>query len=118
MRKIAIGFGGLAVVLAMSAPAFAGNSQVQFSCEEFASAISDNYKRDDMQWADDFDTTQPGKVLVIGAGKKFYIPRYKQPAQGLAPKTVWQNLNEYDDAYNEAYWRCVNATNITINVNR
>ena len=110
---------GLAVAL-IATPAVAGtsNGQAKFSCDEFATALADNDKRNDMQWAGAYDHTEPNKVLIIGAGQKFYVPRTKQPSQGFAPKSVWQNLHEYDDAYQEAYWRCFNATNITINVNK
>jgi hypothetical protein len=118
MRSIFLGLGGLAAALLIAAPAQAVTNQPSFTCDEFATALADNAKRDDMQWAGPYDGTQPGKVLIIGAGQKFYVPRYKQPSQGLAPKTVWQNLAEHDDAYEEAYWRCFNATNITINVKR
>lgn len=114
-----MGLGGLAAALVIAVPALAGSTvKPQFSCDEFATALADNAKRDDMQWAGPYEGSKPGKVLIIGAGQKFYVPRYKQPSQGLAPKTVWQNLSEHDDAYEEAYWRCFNATNITINVKR
>ena len=118
MRRILLCATGLTAALLTVTPAFAGDSQTKFTCEEFATALADNATRHDMEWADERATTQPGKVLIIGAGQKFYIPRYQQPSQGLAPKSVWDNMHDYNKAYNEAYWRCFNATNITINVNK
>ncbi|MBG1233322.1 hypothetical protein [Aestuariivirga litoralis] len=115
MRNIFMGF---TAALLLSSAAVAADQKPTFTCDEFATAYADEATGDDMQRAGAFDTAEPGKVLMIGAGQKIYIPQRQTSLQGFAPKTAWENLHDYRRAYHEGRRRCLWANSINVQVQK
>jgi hypothetical protein len=120
MRKLGNwGMGGKAVLafgVVLMASGSAHAAEGLFTCDEFASAVAEQATKDIMQPAGDFEGTAPGKVLVIAAGKKFYIPPRQVDERTLAPQSIGQRMRAWNNAYSDAFWRCRYADNLTINL--
>ena len=122
MRKQVSKVLSLSVAL-MFFSAAAGNAQVQsesdvltLSCKGYATTTADRAAREIYQRAGALATTQPGKILVIAAGRKFYMPAQQIDADTLAPISVYERMRAWNEAYNDAYRHCRHANNITIEV--
>ncbi len=105
-RVLGFAMAGAALVLIGSVSARAETSLSHVDCEAFARASADEASRDFMQRAGVRDTNKPGKVLVIAAGQKFYVPAENVEANSLAPKTAWESMYAWNKAYKRARWNC------------
>lgn len=88
------------------------------TCDGYARTVADTANRDIMERAGALDTNRPGKVLVIAAGRKFYISSQQLDAETLAPISVWERMNAWNEAYGDAYHHCRHANNITFEVKK
>jgi hypothetical protein len=97
---------GLSVV-----PSLAGS--VNITCRQFAMAMADEYLGENLVRAESGDPLgDESRVLIIGAGKAHYVPRY----QSGVTKSYLKQRMLHREIYNEEYWRCMRGGNITINV--
>jgi hypothetical protein len=97
---------GLSVV-----PTFA--EAVNVTCRQFALAMADDYLGDDLVRAENnAPLGDENRVLIIGAGKSHYVPRY----QTGVTKSYLAQRELHREIYNEEYWRCMRGGDITINV--
>ena len=108
MRKIGL----LGLVLLIAAPAVARGAVV--TCDQYATAVADEATKDIMQRAGERETSGAGKVLVIAAGNKFFIPAKQADDRSLAPASVWQRMREWNSAYGDAFWRCRHSDDLTL----
>ncbi len=120
MRKLE--YWGCVVALTASAlgiaPALANDDTITLSCDQYATLFADHASRDDMQVATAKETSAPGKVLVIAAGQKFFMPPRAVDDEGMAPKSVWQRMRDYNTAYSDAFWRCRYSAAVVVDVRR
>lgn len=122
MRKFEkLGMGTAALValacsMMLSAPAQAAGGFI--TCDEFATAAADTATRDEFQPAGDFESAVPGKILVIAAGQKFYMPKRQIDAGTLGSVSVWQRMRDWNTAYSDAFWRCRHADALTLQVRK
>ena len=110
MRK----FGLLALALAAATPAQAEVTGLSISCNDFATAFADVASKSYLQRAGERETSGAGKVLVIAAGNKFFIPAKQVDDHSLAPTSVWQRMRDWNTAYSDAFWRCKHSDDITV----
>lgn len=108
MRRIVLS----ALALGLTAvPALAGS--VNITCRQFAMAMADEYMAGKLERAEDgAPLGNADQVLIIGAGKAHYVPRY----QSGVTKSYLTQRRLHREVYNEEYWRCMRGGNITINV--
>ena len=71
-----------------------------------------------MRRAGAYETSKPGSVIVIAAGRKFHMPAHQVDGETLAPISVWERMNSWDEAYRDAKHHCRHADNITIEVKK
>ena len=102
----------LAGSMMLSAPANAAGGFI--TCDEFATAAAETATRDELQPAGDFESAVAGKILVIAAGQKFYMPKRQIDAGTLGTVSVWQRMRDYNTAYSDAFWRCRHADTIVL----
>ena len=114
MRK----FGLLAQALAAATPAQAEVNGLNISCNEFATAVADVASKSFLQRAGERETAGAGKVLVIAAGNKFFIPSKQADDRSLAPASAWQRIRDWNTAYSDAFWRCKHSDDITLQVQK
>ena len=110
MRK----FGLLALALAAATPAQAEVNGLNISCNEFATTVADVASKSFIQRAGQRETASAGKVLVIAAGNKFFIPSKQTDDRSLAPASVWQRMRDWNTAYSDAFWRYKHSDEITV----
>lgn len=113
-------FGGLvaaAAFVGVSSSALASGLSSGSTCDALATASADHAVKDQMQFAGQSERSVPGKVLVIAAGQKFYMPQ-RQTDDGVgAPTSVWQRMRNWNAAYSDAFWNCKHEDTIII-INR
>ena len=114
MRK----FGFLALAMAAATPAQAEVSGVSISCNDFATTFADEASKSFLQRAGERETSGAGKVLVIAAGNKFFIPAKQIDDRSLAPASAWQRMRDWNTAYSDAFWRCKHSDDVTLQVQK
>jgi hypothetical protein len=108
MRRIVLSVLALGLT---AAPSFAVS--VNVTCRDFAMAMADEYLGENLVRAEDgAPLGNADQVLIIGAGKAHYVPRY----QSGVTKSYLKQRMLHREIYNEEYWRCMRGGNITINV--
>jgi len=127
MRKtvygvIAPAVAGLGIVIlsmgSASAEVSGYGSTDGLTCDGYATTVADAANKDIMQRATALDTNKPGKVLMIAAGRKFYMPARQVDQDTLAPISAYERMSAWNTAYREAKWQCLHARNITIEVKK
>ncbi len=114
MRKIGL----WCLVLFIGAPAQAGANGLIVTCDQYATAVADEATKDTLQRAGERETSGVGKVLVIAAGNKFFIPAKQADDRSLAPASVWQRMRDWNSAYGDAFWRCKHSDDLTLQVQK
>ena len=123
MRKSLSYVLGLAVagagLMFLSANSVQAESNVLgLTCDGYAQLSADTATIGIMQRAGAFETNQPGKVLMIAAGRKFYMPARQVDAETLAPISAFERMSAWNQAYADAKWQCQHADSITIVVKK
>ena len=108
MRNIGV----LGLVFLIAAPAVARAAIV--TCDQYATVVADEATKDSMLRAGERETSGAGKVLVIAAGNKFFIPAKQADDRSLAPASVWQRMRDWNSAYGDAFWRCRHSNDLTL----
>jgi hypothetical protein len=108
---------GLALSVLISGSAQAETTGFDMSCTAYAQMAADIATKDIMQRAAAHDTAQPGRVLMIAAGRKFYMPA-RQDSQAMAPTSALDSMVEWNKAFKEAKWQCLHARSITFEVKK
>ncbi len=106
--------GLLGLVLFVASPAQAGVNGLTITCDQYATALADEATKATLQRAGERETSGPGKVLVIAAGNKFFIPAKQVDDRSLAPASAWQRMRDWNSAYGEALWRCKHSDDVTL----
>ena len=114
MRKIGL----LGLVLFVASPANAEVNGLTITCDQYATAVADEATKATLQRAGERETSGPGKVLVIAAGNKFFIPAKQVDDRSLAPASVWQRMRDWNSAYGDAFWRCRHSDDLTLPVQK
>lgn len=109
---------GVAFVFLGAASVQAQSDVLGLSCKGYATITADTATKEIFQRAGAFETNQPGKVLVIAAGRKFFVPARQVDADTLAPLSAYDRMRAWNEAYADAYHHCIYANNITIEVKR
>jgi len=105
-KVLGFAMAGAALVLIGTVSVRAETSLANVDCEAFAKASADEVAKDFMQRAGVRETAKPGKVLMIAAGQKFYVPTETIEANALAPKAAWESMYAWNKAYKRARWNC------------
>ncbi len=77
------------------------------TCRDYAQAAADNWAKDFIQRAGDFEQASGGKVLVIAAGKKYLMPTRQADDRTLAPMPVGQRIAQYQAVKVEEFNHCM-----------
>ena len=109
---------GAGLMLLSASSVQAESSVLGLTCDGYAQMTADTAAKDLMQRAGAFETNQPGKVLMIAAGRKFYMPARQVDAETLAPISAYERMSAWNQAYADAKWQCKHADSITIVVKK
>jgi hypothetical protein len=90
-------------------PAVADHGDV--ACRSYAQAVADDYMGSSLERAEEGSRAGAGQVLVIAAGKKYYVPA----AESGVITSVGHKLIERKRVFWEEYDRCVRGGDITVN---
>jgi 3D (Asp-Asp-Asp) domain-containing protein len=107
MRRISM---SIFALMLFTAPVLAENGDV--ACRAYAQAVADDYAAGHIERAEEDSAPSAGQVLVIAAGKKYYVPR---KTNGII-QSVGHLISERKDVYWEEYDRCLRGGDITINL--
>ena len=126
MRKSVCTVLGLAVagagfVFSAMASAQAESTSINvlgLSCDSYATMAADIATKDIMQRASALDTNQTGKVLMIAAGRKFYVPARQVDQNTLSPISTYDRMGTWNKAFAEAKYQCLRADDITIDMKK
>ena len=93
-----------------------GISVLGLSCDSYATMSADIATKNIMQRATALDTNQPGKVLMIAAGRKFYVPARQVDQNTLSPISAYDRMGMWNNAFADAKYQCLHADNFSIGV--
>jgi hypothetical protein len=84
----------------------------RMACREYARAIADEWSSVDIARIED-DTIQPGadEVVVIAAGKKYFVPREQTE---VVATSVGKRIRAYHNVYREEFRRCLRGSLLNI----
>lgn len=107
MRRIVLSAFSLSL---FAAPVFADHSDI--ACRSYAQAVADEYTAGYLERAEEGTKADVGQVLIIAAGKKYYVP-----SKGSSVVTsVYHRMVERKRVFWEEYARCLKGGDITINI--
>ena len=88
------------------------------SCDSYATTAADIATKNIMQRATALDTNKPGKVLMIAAGRKFYMPTRQLDQNTLSPISAYDRMTAWHEAFADAKYQCLHADDISIEVKK
>lgn len=106
MRRISMSIFALAV---LAAPAFAESPQ-RLACKTYAREVADQWSKGYIEVADEGETAATDQVLIIAAGREYYVPR---AGSGII-KPVYTRIRERNQVFWDAFERCQNGGHISI----
>jgi len=111
MRKVVRKVSSLAMAGVVSMVLGVASAHAEFSlsnvdCETYAKAVADEANKDQMQRAGAFDTSKPGKVMMIAGGQKFYMPTQNVNPNAMAPASAYDAMYDWNKSYRRAKWDC------------
>jgi hypothetical protein len=95
-----------------------GVTVLGLSCDSYATTAADIATKNIMQRAKALDTNQPGKVLMIAAGRKFYMPPRQLDQDTLAPISAYDRMTAWHEAFADAKYQCLHADDISVEVTK
>ena len=115
-KVLGLAVAGMGFVFSAMAPAQAEPSVIGLSCDSYATMAADIASKDFMQRAKALDTNQPGKVLMIAAGRKFYMPARQLDQNTLSPISAYDRMGMWNNAFADAKYQCLHADDVSIGV--
>ena len=118
-KVLGLAVAGVGFVFSAMASAQAESSNMGvlgLSCDSYATMSADIATKNIMQRATALDTNQPGKVLMIAAGRKFYIPPRQLDQNTLAPISAYDRMRTWNNAFADAKYQCLHADDFSIGV--
>lgn len=107
MRRI---FMSVFVLAAFTAPALAEQSPQRLACKSYAREVADTWSQGYIEVADEGETAAPDQVLIIAAGREYYVPR---KGSGIID-SVYTRMRKRNQVFWHAFERCRNGGNVTI----
>ena len=117
-KVLGLAVAGVGFMFSAMASAQAESSVIGLSCDSYATMAADIATKDIMQRASALDTNQPGKVLMIAAGRKFYVPPRQVDQNTLSPISAYDRMRAWNDAFADAKYQCRHADDITIDIKK
>ena len=118
-KVLGLAVAGMGFVFSAMASAQAESSNMGvlgLSCDSYAAMSADIATKDIMQRASALDTNQPGKVLMIAAGRKFYVPARQLDQNTLSPISAYDRMGTWNTAFADAKYQCLHADDFSIGV--
>src|SRR5664279_3004834 len=84
-----------------------GITVLGLSCDSYAAMSADIATKDIMQRASALDTNQAGKVLMIAAGRKFYVAARQVDQNTLSPISAYDRMRTWNNAFADAKYQCL-----------
>lgn len=106
MRRIFMSIFALAF---LAAPAFAESPQ-RLACKTYAREVADEWSKGYIEVADEGETAAAGQVLIIAAGREYYVPR---SGSGII-KPVYTRIRERNQVFWDAFDRCQSGGHVSI----
>lgn len=106
MRCLSMSLLALAV---LAAPAFAETPQ-RLGCKSYAREVADQWSKGYIEVADEGTSAAPDQVLIIAAGREYYVPR---SGSGVI-KPVYLRMHERNQVFWDAFDRCQAGGHIAI----
>ena len=117
-KVLGLAVAGAGLMFLSASYAQAESNVLGLTCDGYAQLSADTATVDIMQRAGAFETNKPGKVLMIAAGRKFYMPSQQVDQETLAPISAYERMSAWNQAYGDAKWQCLHANSITIVVKK
>ena len=120
-KVLGLAVAGVGFVFSATASVQAESSSISvlgLSCDSYATMAADIANKDIMQRAKALDTNQPGKVLMIAAGRKFYVPARQLDQDTLSPISAYDRMSAWQQAFADAKYQCLHADELNIEVNK
>jgi hypothetical protein len=110
MRRISMSIVALAVLTALAAPAFAEQSPQRLACKSYAREVADQWSEGYIAVADEGTTAAADQVLIIAAGREYYVPRR---GSGVID-SVYTRIRKRNQVFWDAFHRCQRDGDIAI----
>jgi hypothetical protein len=117
-KVLGLAVAGVGFVFSAMASAQAESNVIGLSCDSYATMAADIATKNIMHRATALDTNQPGKVLMIAAGRKFYIPPRQLDQDTLSPISAYDRMSAWQQAFADAKHQCRHADDFNIEVNK
>jgi hypothetical protein len=106
MRRI---FMSIFAIAFLAAPAFAESPQ-RLACKSYAREVADNWSKGYIEVADQGETAAADQVLIIAAGREYYVPR---AGSGIVD-SVYFRMRKRNQVFWYAFERCQRGGTISI----